>query len=126
MATAGLRIEGLTELRRSLAKMSRELNQELGDALKKAVEPVRAEAEHKAFATIRNIGSIWGRMRTGSTQSTVYVAPATRRRGGSPRPNLGTLLMDQAMWPALEEKQDSIEQDVANAFDRLAFRAGFH
>lgn len=125
-ATGQVRISGLRELNRALGKINREVQGEVYDELKRVSEPVRAEAEHKAFTSIRNIGSVWGAMRTGATMTSVYIAPSTRRSRGSARPNFGTLLLDKAMWPALEEKQDSITEDVADAFDRLAFRAGFH
>lgn len=123
---AEVRIHGLRELQRALAKINREVAGDVREELRKAAEPVRADAEHRAFSTIRNIGAIWGRMRTGITLASVYVAPATRRRGGSARPNFGTLLMEQAMLPALEDNQESILGDVTDAFDRLTRSAGFH
>lgn len=126
MPVAQARISGLRELQRALSKINREVANEVREELKKVAEPVRSDAEHRAFSAIRNIGSVWSRMRTGVTMSSVYIAPSARRRGGSPRPNLGVLLLEEAMWPALEDKQESILDDVGDAFDRLAFRSGFH
>lgn len=127
-ALAETRISGLRELLRALNKINREVANEVKEELKTAAEPVRALAESYAFGGIRNIGNEWGEMRLGVSlaQGSVYIVPARRNSGGSPRPNLGTLLLDEAMLPALAKKQDSVVEAVGDAFDRLAFRSGFH
>jgi hypothetical protein len=124
--TASIRIEGLRELNRALAKVNREVGGEVRDALKKAGEPVRQTAEQLAGAEIRNIGPTWSKIRTGSTFSSVYVAPAARRRGGSGRPNLGVLLLERALWPSAEQHSADTEKEVLRAFDSLVRSAGFH
>lgn len=125
-ASSAIHVEGMRELNRALAKIDRDIAKEMRDALKEAGEPARAQAESYAFSRIGNIGPRWGRMRLGVTTSSVYIAPATRNSGGSPRPNLGTMLLDEAMLPAADEHADDTENEVLKAYDHLVFVAGFH
>jgi len=125
-AVGEVRIEGLQELQRALRKINKDVAGEVRDALRKAGEPVRATAESYAFGSIRNIGNIWGEMRLGVAARGAYIVPATRRSEGSPRKAFGPLLLDKAMLPALERHQAGVLNEVTEAFDSLAFRAGFH
>jgi hypothetical protein len=59
-------------------------------------------------------------MKVGSTVRSVYIAPAARRAGGSPRPNFGGLLMRKAMIPAVEEKKDEAIRELEQALDNIA------
>lgn len=59
-------------------------------------------------------------MKVGSTVNTVYVAPAARRAGGSPRPNYGGLLMRRAMLPAVDEKRAEVIDKFEDALDKIA------
>ena len=64
-------------------------------------------------------------MRTGITTRLVYVAPVQRGvkgRGRGQRPKFGTLLMDRAMEPALEQNQHRIEADFDQMLDRLVHK----
>ena len=66
-------------------------------------------------------------MRTGVTQTLVYVAPRKRgvkTRGSDPRrrPNLGTLLADRALEPALRQHEHRIEADFDRMLGRLVPR----
>jgi hypothetical protein len=88
-----IRVTGLRELQRACNASEREVRLGVRAKLREAAEPVRARAEELAVGSIRNIGPVWSRMRVGVTPGAVYVAPRARRRGGSPRPNLGGLLM---------------------------------
>lgn len=124
-AAGEVRIRGLRELQRSLNKVNKQVAKEVRDALKEAGEPVRQTAERFAGAEIRNIGPTWGQMRLGTRPGTVYLAPKSRSKGGSPRPNLGILLLEEAMFPALKEHEDEIEREVEGALDRLTRSAGF-
>ena len=91
-----------------------------GGTLKKAAEPVRAEAETLAVHEISNIGPDWSRMRTGVTQHSTYVGLRHRMKGNrNRRPNLANLLMDRAMAPALKSHADQIEHDVGDLLDHL-------
>lgn len=120
-----VRIRGLAELQRDLKRISKDLGKELKDELRVVAEPVRMGAERLAVQNISHIGSAWSGMRIGMTARTVYVAPKRRRRGGSPRPNLGGLLMDRAMQPALDENEDKIVARVEFMLDRLGDTHGF-
>jgi hypothetical protein len=64
-------------------------------------------------------------MRIGVTSKGAYVAPKTRRRGGSPRPNLATNLMNQAMLPALDDSADEVVARLERMLDRLDNTHGF-
>lgn len=125
MAAGGVQVRGLRELQRDLKLMAGEVGKELRDELQRVAVPVRVLAENKAGAAIENIGPRWGRMRIGVNPGLVYVAPASHRQGGSPRPNLGFLLMDKAMQPALDESEEGIVLRVDQMLDNLAGFNGF-
>lgn len=122
---AEVRIEGFRELNRALRFIDKNVAKEIRDEFREAAEPVRASAETLAVSRIRNIGPVWSRMRVGSTAREVYVAPRARRRGGSPRPNVGRLLFEQSMVPALEKHRGEIEKRTEDVLDRLGRKAGF-
>lgn len=121
----GVKVSGLSELQRDLKRADPDLAIDLRNGLKELAAPVRDLAASKAAAKISHLGTRWARMRVGAVQRGVYVAPASRRRGGSPRPNLGTLLMQRAMEPALEERQDQIVQGVERLLDTFGLEHGF-
>jgi hypothetical protein len=123
--TSAIRVSGLRELQSSLAKVNRDVKKELALELKAVGEPVRAAAEQLATANISHIGPVWERMRLGVTTKVVYVAPATRRKLGSPRPNLAGLLMDKAMQPALDQNAAGIEAALEVMLDRISIDSGF-
>lgn len=122
MATTIL-VQGLAELQRDLRAVARQAAKEVTDDLRDAAEPARAGSESEAVAEIRNIGGRWSRMRLGVTTRAVYVAPTTRRSGGSPRANLGSLLL-QAMTVAVERELPAIEQRLEGALDGFISRHG--
>ena len=115
-------IEGFTQMRRALAKADKTVAKDLRTTLRKAAEPVRAEAVDRAVRDITNIGPTWSQMRTGVTQHEVYVAPRKRGRGRLRRPNLAGLLMDRAMQPALDAHEREIENEVGEMLDALVKR----
>lgn len=121
MPTAGIRVEGLTPLLRACRASERETRLGVRRKLREAGDPVKARAEQRAVEQIRNIGSVWPLMRVGMTTGAVYVAPQARRRGGSPRPNLGGLLMRE-MSGALDDKRDVVESKLEEAIDDIADR----
>lgn len=123
MASA-VRVEGLRELNRALRTVSAGVRRDLRGQLRTAAEPARSEAQSLAFSQISNIGPVWGRMKIGVTTSAVYIAPATRRQGGSPRPNLGGLLLRQAMIPAADDKQQEIRERLDDWIGGLISSAG--
>jgi hypothetical protein len=119
-----VRLKGLAELQRSLSKVNRGAAKRVRDELRDVAEPIRSDAEHRAGAEIRNIGPRWGRMKIGARTRSVYIAPATRPGRGSPRPNLGRLLLSRAMLPALNSRRRQVERRVEAALDRLTREAG--
>ena len=123
--TSTVRVQGLKELQRDLKKMRSDLGKELKAELRSVAEPVRQTAEQLAVANLPNIGPAWSRMRIGITTSVVYVAPRTRRKLGSPRPNLAQLLMDKSMQPALDQHEPGIESALEAMLDRLGEKNGF-
>lgn len=117
-------IKGAAELDRALLQLRREVLAELKPALIDVGEDVRRDAEANSIAGISNIGPKWSRMRIGVITSGVYVAPKSRRRGGSPRPNLAGLLLT-----SMQEAVDQNEAATLAKFDALvdasAAAAGF-
>lgn len=124
-SSAAVRVEGYKELVQAFKKMEGELPKELNDALRDAGEKPRSLAERLAGSEIRNISGGWERMRLGVTSRGVYIAPATRRRGGSPRPNLAVELMKEAMWPAVESTQEQTVRRLERMIDQLGSANGF-
>lgn len=125
MAAAEIRIKGKAELERAFKQLRREVLAELKPALREIADVVRRDAEQKAGAEIATIGPAWSRMRVGVSASGVFVVPKSRRRGGSPRPNLGPLLLDRAMQPALDENKAAVMARLDTLVDASAARSGF-
>lgn len=125
--TGSVRVHGLRELNRAFAKLSKDEARELKEELVRVGEPVRAAAERLAVADIRNLaeGDRWGRMRLGVTSRLVYVAPRARRRGGSPRKNLAPLLLERAMFPAVDQNEHRVRAGLKRMLDRVGRQAGF-
>ena len=113
-------VKGLRDVNAAFAHTDRDLRLGWRAGMRHVAEPVRRDAQELAMDSIRRMPSSprWARMRVGVTRSVVYVAPrqrGTRGRGPSRRPNLGNLLMDRAMEPALQRH----EHDTAAAFEQL-------
>jgi len=117
-------VEGLRELQRALLRVAAESKAGLGRRLQDAAEPVRVDSESNAVSEIRNIGDRWSQMRLGVIQSGVYVAPAARRAGGSPRPNLYGLLL-RSMTEALDSNSERIVEAVDRMLDEISAANGF-
>jgi hypothetical protein len=106
-------VKGLREVNAAFAKTDRDIRLAWRAEMREVAEPVRRDAEQSAVQAIRHMPSSprWSRMRTGVTQSLVYVAPrqkGTRGRGPGGRPNLAGLLLDRAMEPALARHEHEI------------------
>ena len=125
MPSATVEIEGLRELQRNLAKINRGAAGAVRKGIRNAATPVARHAEGLASGNISNIGPAWSRIRIGSPSGQVYLAPKQRNRGGSPRPNLAGLLMNEAMIPAVGDKRREFLKAVEKTFDDLADSAGF-
>jgi hypothetical protein len=125
MPVSGVKVEGLRELQRGFRSVSSDVAKQLTRELRGIGEAVRVLAEEKASSDISRIGPSWGRMRVGVTASYVYIAPKSRRHGGSPRPNLAGLLMSRAMIPAADESRETTVIAVEGMLDRITVRNGF-
>ncbi len=121
-------VKGLRELTRDFKKMSKDLDTEVTDELKKVAEPVKQVAQRNALGHIGNMPRTprWAGMKTGvaSGRGVVWMRPAARRRGGSPRPNLGGLLLNE-MDKALDEKQHEVVDGLDKMLGRLGGDYGF-
>lgn len=123
-APAEVIVRGRAELERAFMEVRREVAHELKPALLVAAEPVRSESESLTVSNVENIGPKWSRMRIGMTPKAIYVAPRSRRRGGSPRKNLAGLLAAQ-MEAALKDKEEEVVAAVTVVIDVAAARNGF-
>jgi len=128
-------VEGLAELTAAYTKMGRAIAADWRASERTIAEPVRSDAQHLASSRIRNIGKDWPVMRTGTTRSVVYVAPAehgTRGRGNrtAAQRAAGTkfagMLMDRAMEPALKRNEARVTREIERLVDRAIdrFNAG--
>lgn len=109
-AVEGIQVEGLRSLQRAFKAADKALSRELRTNLRKVAEPVRADAERLAVASIPRIGVPWSRMRIGVTLRAVYLAPRQRgtRLRQRRRPNLAELLLGRSMEPALEQNEPRV------------------
>lgn len=119
MPFGGVRVEGLNEFLRVARASEKRVRSDVRAGLREAAEPVRSRAQSLAASNISRLGPRWGAMKVGVTLNYVYVAPAARRAGGSPRPNLGGLLMQKAMSPALDEKRGEVEDRLEKVLDDI-------
>lgn len=124
MSEGAVQVRGLRELTRAFKQLDDDTRRELRSELRSVAEPVKRSATQHAIANISNIGDHWSRMRIGVTMSLVYVAPLSRRRGGSPRPKLAPLLQE-AMDEGLDDNQGRIVSDLDSMLGRLAGENGF-
>ena len=97
-----IRVENYRELQRAFSQLEKEVKAELRNELKHVAEPAREEAERLALANISNVGPKWSQIKLGVTTRGVYLVPKAHRRGGSPRSNLGGLLLKRSLLVAPE------------------------
>jgi hypothetical protein len=122
----GVKVKGLKELQRDFRRISKKVDKGLSAELKQAAEPVKTEAQQLALGRIRGMPRTprWAGMRIGVATGRVYVVPSARRRGGSPRPNLGGLLLEQ-MDAAVEAKQAEVLERMEDWLDHIGDGYGF-
>jgi hypothetical protein len=118
-------VRGLRELQRDLGRYAVDVKKDLRRELQTVAEPIRTKAQGLAVSNIRNIGPTWERMRIGVIARGVYLAPKSRRRGGSPRPNLAPLLLDKAMQPAVDGSEAMVVAALEVMLDRVGAENGF-
>ena len=118
-----VRIKGLRELQRDFKRMSKDLDTQVTDELKKAAEPVRELAEQRILGSLTNMTQAWSIQRVGVSRAkgSVYIAPKPRRGpGGSPRSIGGVLLFE------MEAAADAKQEGVVNALEHMIDRLGNH
>jgi hypothetical protein len=117
----GIVVSGLADLNRAWSIADKQTQKEFRQALRAAAEPVKLDAERIARLRIRKIGPDWSRMRVGTTQKSVYVAPKQRstKVRSRRRKNLFDLLLDQAMEPALDMNIREVEDKVDEALTTI-------
>lgn len=120
-------VHGLRELNRAFVGSAAAMRGDLRDVLEESAQPVRRDAQSLAGTEIRNVApfSPWSRMRVGVSRTVAYVAPVERGvkgRGNDRRrrPNLGDLLMDRAMQPALDRNVRQVERRFEELIDEAA------
>lgn len=118
---ATVRIRGYKELSRAFTVADKSLKTRWRLERRAIGEPVAALAQSYALSRIPGLtqSPSWAQMKVGVTTRVVYVAPKGKRRGGSPRPNFGSLLMERAMAPALEASQTSTIRRIEMMLDRM-------
>ena len=127
-AVAGtVRVTGLRELQRALKDVEKNTRRDLLGELKDVAEPVRSTAEQLAGREIVNLAATpeWQRMRIGVTTNAVYVAPKRRSRDRTRRrPKFGTMLLERAMIPALEQNRPAVDRALSGYLDHIERRFG--
>lgn len=108
-------LEGMGELKRAFRMADNKLHNEMVGRLKHAAEPVALKAESLSISEIRRMKTpsttvAWWEMRVGVTQKFVYMTSARRgtKNPKRKRPNLKDLLLDRAMYPAVEQHKDDV------------------
>lgn len=113
-------VKGDKELERAFKKLRKDVLRELRSALRKAAEPVRAEAA-SLFSSYdpRSAGGYKIRVR----QRGVAVQQTIGRTTGL-RPDFGSLQMRSALLPALKDKQEEVVTAVNLMIDGAEAKAG--
>lgn len=125
MSQGVIRVKGLSDLNRALARTSKEVRVGIRKELASVAEPIRSDAESFAGSKIRNLhaGDRWAGMRTGVSIGSIYVVPKPRgvKKGNKrKRSNLADLLMDRAMQPALDRNAAAAEREVDEMLGRVS------
>lgn len=119
-----VRFHGQKELERAFTQLRREVLVGIKPTLLEIGRVVAEDAHTRASSDIANMGNgPWSTFRIGATLKGVYVAPKRRRRGGSPRPNLGGLLLT-VMEEAADAHRDEMWAKLNLLVDGAAARSG--
>lgn len=119
-------IDGLGAVQRAFRKAGKDVRKDLRDALRDSADPVKFSAQVLAITRISHMSAPWSEMRVGVTSKLVYMVPKQRGRltKRNPqryrRPNMGQLLMDKAMEPALTANVGQIEERAIGAMVGVA------
>jgi len=114
-----VRMRGLFELKRALAKAELRTPLAVVEGLKKVAEPVVAASKAKEVWQGSSIQTIGTRV----TGRSVFVTQRKRKVTGL-RPDFGALQMRDAFIPALEENEQEIVAGMEATIDGLIASAG--
>jgi hypothetical protein len=117
MADSTVRVTGVRELIRAADAAGKATKKQVRDRLRRAAEPVRADAASRLARYDEKSASRLGISvrKTGS----VSVEQRLRRTTGQ-RPNFGVLQMNRALIPSLEANTREIERELEAAVDDIA------
>lgn len=121
MSAARLVVKGADDLERAFKQVRKETLKELRPALRKAAEPVRAEAARR-FAPINPESAEGYKVRV---RIRGVAVEQSRRRTTGTRADFGRLQMREALIPALDAKQQFVLDTVEEMVDDVGRRAGF-
>jgi len=113
-----VRVTGLRELQLALKTAEGRLDPDLKAALKKAAEPVRADAQAKG-SRYSGLGPYRVVVRARGVDVEQSRGTVTGRRG-----DFGALQMNTLLMPALDAHEAEIEDGVEKAIDGVIARAG--
>lgn len=125
-------LKGYRELATAFAKSDKDTKKGLPLVMRQVAEPIRRDATSLTRTKIRKMDDRWSQMRVGVTRTLVYVAPKQRgikTRGHDPRrrgagymkaPDIGTMMMERGMEPALHRHEADVANAVERALDKLA------
>lgn len=118
-----VRFRGQRELERAFMQLRRDVLVGIKPALLEIGKVVAADAHSRAQSEIKNVGGPWSEFRIGATIQGVYVAPKRRNRGGSPRRNMGGLLL-KVMEEAADAHRDEAWAKLNLLVDAASARSG--
>lgn len=113
-----LRVRGYREFQRAVARADRQTRKAVREELREVGEVVRADAQD-LFSDIDATTAAGYRVVV--RQRGVSVEQRLRRTTGL-HPEYGALQMRRALIPAAEENEDTIEERMERALDRIADR----
>lgn len=119
-----VRFRGQKELERAFMQLRRDVLVGIRPALLEIGKVVANDAHVRAQREISNMGdSPWSDFRIGATIKGVYIAPKRRNRGGSPRRNMGGLLL-KVMEESADAHRDEAWEKLNLLVDTSSARAG--
>jgi len=119
------KVHGVRDLIRSLEGLSDDVEEEFVWELEEAADPVRKQSMVN-MRSMENVRSPYDLFRIGVAKrdKAVWVQPAWRRGGGSPRPGMAPHIRKR-MERALEQEEAQVSDKVDNMIDRLSRKHGF-
>jgi hypothetical protein len=124
-ASASVRVRGLDGLIRALKEFPDDVAEEFVWELEEAADPARKEATTLMHEMV-NVEPPYDSFRVGVSRSTktVWLAPAWRRGGGSPRPEMAPHIR-RRMERAVEQEREHIIDKIDDMLDRIADHHGW-